>query len=170
MKYLYIKQQVFSLIDRFKVYDEGQNLQYEAKGKLFTLNSQKDLYRVGEQSKLFTIKQKILTFVPTYYLYNAEDKEVAKLAQQLFVFFGTKYQLVIDNKRFSIEGDLFSHQYDIKDEDGVIVSIRKKWISWGDTYEVSILDTFDEGLAISIVLMIDDALRDRTAAASSGSR
>lgn len=170
MKYLYIKQKVFSLIDRFKVFDEGQNLQYEAKGKFFTLNSQKDLYRVGEQTKLFTIKQKILTFVPTYYLYNAEDKEVAKLAQQLFVFFGTKYQLVVDNKRFSIDGDLFSHQYDIKDEDGVIVSIRKKWISWGDTYEVSILDTFDEGLAISIVLMIDDALRDRTAAASSGSR
>jgi uncharacterized protein YxjI len=170
MKYLYIKQQVFSLIDRFKVYDEGQNLQYEAKGKFFTLNSQKDLYRVGEQTKLFTIKQKILTFVPTYYLYNAEDKEVAKLAQQLFVFFGTKYQLVVDNKRFLIEGDLFSHQYDIKDEDGVIVSIRKKWISWGDTYEVSILDTFDEGLAISIVLMIDDAIRDRTASASSGSR
>lgn len=170
MKYLYIKQKVFSLIDRFKVFDEGQNLQYEAKGKFFTLNSQKDLYRVGEQTKLFTIKQKILTFVPTYYLYNAEDKEVAKFAQQLFVFFGTKYQLVVDNKRFSIDGDLSSHQYDIKDEDGVIVSIRKKWISWGDTYEVSILDTFDEGLAISIVLMIDDALRDRTAAASSGSR
>jgi uncharacterized protein YxjI len=170
MKYLYIKQKVFSLIDRFKVYDEAQNLQYEAKGKFFTLNSQKDLYRVGEQTKLFTIKQKILTFAPTYYLYNAENKEVAKLAQQLFVFFGTKYQLVVDNKRFSIEGDLFSHQYDIKDEDGVIVSIRKKWISWGDTYEVSILDAFDEGLAISIVLMIDDAIRDRTASASSGRR
>ena len=170
MKYLYIKQKVFSLIDRFKVYDEAQNLQYEAKGKFFTLNSQKDLYRVGEQTKLFTIKQKILTFAPTYYLYSAENKEVAKLAQQLFVFFGTKYQLVVDNKRFSIEGDLFSHQYYIKDEDGVIVSIRKKWISWGDTYEVSILDTFDEGLAISIVLMIDDAIRDRTASASSGNR
>lgn len=170
MKYLYIKQKVFSLIDRFKVYDEGQNLQYEAKGKFFTLNSQKDLYRVGEQTKLFTIKQKILTFVPTYYLYNAEDKEVAKLAQQLFVFFGTKYQLVVDNKRFLIDGDLFSHQYDIKDEDGVIVSIRKKWITWGDTYEISILDTFDEGLAISIVLMIDDAIRDRNASANSGSR
>jgi uncharacterized protein YxjI len=170
MKYLYIKQKVFSFIDRYKVYDEGQKLQYEAKGKFFTLNSQKDLYRVGDQNKLFTIKQKILTFVPTYYLFDADDKEVAKLAQQLFVFFGTKYQLVVNNKRFSIEGDLFSHQYDIKDEDGVIVSIRKKWISWGDTYEVSILDTFDEGLAISIVLMIDDALKDRTSSVGSESR
>jgi uncharacterized protein YxjI len=170
MKYLYIKQKVFSFIDRYKVYDEGQNLQYEAKGKFFTLTSQKDLYRVGEQTKIFTIKQKILTFVPTYYLFDADDKEVAKLAQQLFVFFGTKYQLVVKDKKYAIEGDLFSHQYDIKDEDGLVVSIRKKWISWGDTYEVSILDSFDEGLAISIVLMIDDALKDRTSSVGSESR
>jgi uncharacterized protein YxjI len=161
MKYLYIKQKVFALVDRFKVFDEAQNLQYEAKGKFFTLSSQKDLYKVGELEKSFTIRQKILTFTPTYYLYDKQDQEVAKLAQQLLTFFGTKYHVVVRGKKYEIDGDLFSHNYDIKDENGVIVSIRKKWITWGDTYEIAILDSFDEGIAISVVLMIDDALRDR---------
>jgi uncharacterized protein YxjI len=161
MKYLYIKQKVFALVDRFKVYDETQNLQYEAKGKFFSLSSQKDLYRVGDVEKSFTIRQKILSFTPTYYLYDKNDQEVAKLAQQLLTFFGTKYHVVIKGKKYEIDGDIFSLNYDIKDDNGVIVSIRKKWISWGDTYEVAILDTFDEGVAISVVLMIDDALRDR---------
>lgn len=171
MKYLYLKQKVFAIRDEFKVYDDAQNVMYEAKGKFISLNSRRDIFCGGETSPIYTMKQKILSFVPTYYLYDGQNQLVAKMAQQLFTFFGTKFQLVIKDQRYEITGDLFGYNYTIKDTLGVVVQIGKKFLSWGDTYQLAISDSFDEALAVSVVLMIDDFIDDirrrRAAAASS---
>jgi uncharacterized protein YxjI len=36
--------------------------------------------------------------------------------------------------------------------------VHKKWLSWGDTYEILVDDSFNLDLAIAIVVMIDDYL------------
>ena len=95
MKYVYLKQKVFSIRDEFKIYDENQTLLYEAKGKILTLNSRRDLFKAGETQPIYTMKQKILALVPTYFLYDARNEQVAKMAHQLLAFFGAKFNLVI---------------------------------------------------------------------------
>ena len=168
MKYVYLKQKVFALRDEYKVYDEHQTVLYEAKGKFISLNSHKDIYRAGEKTPLYIIRQKILTFVPTYFLYDANDQQVAKLAQQLFAFFGVKFNLVIKGKPYAIQGDFFGFHYSIRDELGVVVHIQKKFRAWGDTYQLAIEDNFDEALAVSVVLMIDDFIDDKRKQAALG--
>jgi uncharacterized protein YxjI len=171
MKYVYLKQKVFSIRDAFKVYDDQQQIIYEAKGKLLSLNSRRDIFKYGESTPIYTMKQKIFAFAPTYFLYDRNQIQVAKMAQQLFAFFGAKFNLVLQGKKYEIKGDLFGYNYNIRDEQGVVVQINKKILSWGDTYQIAIHDTFEEGLAISVVLMIDDFIDDirkKQAAAASG--
>lgn len=166
MKYVYLKQKVFSIRDEFKIYDENQTLLYEAKGKILTLNSRRDLFKAGDTQPTYTMKQKILALVPTYFLYDARNEQVAKMAQQLLAFFGTKFNLVIKEKKYDIKGDFFGFNFSISDEAGLVVQITKKFLSWGDTYQIAIEDKFDTALAISVVLMIDDFIDDQRRASA----
>jgi uncharacterized protein YxjI len=168
MKYVYLKQKVFAIRDEYKVYDDMQNVLYEAKGKFISLNSHKDIFKGGETTPIYTIRQKILTFVPTYFLYDANQQIVAKLAQQLLAFFGVKFNLVVQGKPFKIQGDFFGYNYSISDESGMVVQIQKKFLAWGDTYQLAIEDSFDEALAVSVVLMIDDFIDDKRKQAAIG--
>jgi uncharacterized protein YxjI len=169
MRYVYLKQKVFSFREAYKVYDELQNVLYEARGKWVSFDSHKDLFKVNETEPIFVIKQKILSFVPTYFLFDKNRQPVAKLAQQLFTFFGTKFNLIIQEKKYELRGDFFGYTFTILDEQGPVVDIRKKWLSWGDTYQIAIDDRFDEALAVSVVLMIDDFIADQQRKAAGGS-
>ena len=49
-----------------------------------------------------------------------------------------------------------------------MVQIQKKFLAWGDTYQIAIEDGFDEALAVSVVLMIDDFIDDKRRQAAAG--
>lgn len=168
MKYVYLKQKVFSLRDSYKVYDEVQNLLYEARGKWVSFDSHKDIFKANENQPIYVIKQKIFSFAPTYFLFDQHRQQVAKFAQQLFTFFGTKFNLIIKDKKYDVRGDFWGYTFTIFDETGPVVDIKKKWLSWGDTYQIAIEDRFDEALAISVVLMIDDFIADQQKKAAAG--
>ena len=42
--------------------------------------------------------------------------------------------------------------------EGEVVSLHKAWLSWGDSYELSIADRVDEKMALAVVLAIDCVL------------
>lgn len=168
MKYVYLKQKVFAIRDEYKVYDEVQNVLYEAKGKFFSMHSHKDIFKVEDPTPIYSIRQKVLTFVPTYFLYDRQNAVVAKLAQQLLAFFGVRFNLLIQGKKYEIQGDFFGYNYRIADENGTVVQIQKKFLAWGDTYQIAIEDGFDEALAVSVVLMIDDFIDDKRRQAAAG--
>lgn len=50
-----------------------------------------------------------------------------------------------------------------------IAEIHKRWISWGDTYEVTVYEEDLEDLIICLVIAIDRVKADDGAAASSAS-
>jgi uncharacterized protein YxjI len=170
VKYVYLKQKVFAIRDSFKVFDEEQTLIYEAKGKFFTLNSRRDLFKVGSTAPILTMKQKVVAFAPTYYLFDKNNEQIAKMAQQLLTFFGTKFQFVYQGKKYQLSGDFLGFNYMMKDDQSIVLQIQKKILSWGDTYQLAIEDTLDETIAVGIVLMIDDFIDDarRNAALSTG--
>jgi uncharacterized protein YxjI len=116
------------------------------------------------------MKQKILAFAPTYFLFDKNDQQIAKMAQQLLKFFGTKFHFLYQGKKYELSGDFFGFNYMMKDDQGVVLQIQKKILSWGDTYQLGIEDSFDQTIAVGIVLMIDDFIDDarRNAAASAG--
>ncbi len=48
-----------------------------------------------------------------------------------------------------------AHDYEITKNGDLIVSINKEWMTWGDSYELSIVNPEDEIVALAVVLTID---------------
>ena len=47
------------------------------------------------------------------------------------------------------------------------MTINKEWMTWGDSYELNIINPADELVALAVVLTIDCVMEAQSAAASS---
>jgi uncharacterized protein YxjI len=52
----------------------------------------------------------------------------------------------------------------------VVVTIKKEWLTWGDTYVLDINDARDEINALAVVLAIDAVMAQQSSAANSSTR
>ena len=58
---LYIKQRVFSLGDKYDIYDANENVVFDVKSELFTIGAKLHLYDLNGQ-ELYYIKRRITFF------------------------------------------------------------------------------------------------------------
>lgn len=150
---LYMKQKVFSFGDKFTIKDENQVDRYSAEGEVFSMGKKLHLYS-GEGNEVAFIKQKIWNFLPKFEVYT-NGVLVMEVVKE-FAFFSHKYTLRGGN--WTVEGDMFGHDYTIFSAGLPIVRITKVWFSWGDSYEIDIADGVPEVLALTVVLAIDCAM------------
>lgn len=161
---LYIKQKVFSWGAKFRIYDEYENDRYSVEGEVFTLGKKLHLYAL-DRKELAYIHQKLWSFLPKYFI-NRDGEDIAQVIKE-FTFFRQKY--TVEGLGWTVEGNFWAHEYQIRSESGVIAAISKHWFAWGDTYEIDIADGVDEVLALSVVLIIDAVLDSQNASSSAAS-
>lgn len=150
---LYIQQKIFTWGDKFSVYDEAGNEKYYVEGEVLTFGKKLHLYD-PDGIELAYIEQQLLTFLPRYTIY-CHGEEFAEVVKE-FTLFCSAY--TVNGPDWRVEGDFFSHDYEVTDEDGVVASVEKQWFTLGDAYEISIADEADEIAALSVVLVIDACL------------
>ena len=97
------------------------------------------------------IKQEVFTLLPTYKVYVGE-KEVAAIRKE-FSLFRPRYS--VGGLGWDVDGSFWEHQYQITQNGRHIVSIEKEWMTWGDSYHLSIADDANEIVALAVVLTID---------------
>jgi uncharacterized protein YxjI len=153
----YIKQKVFSIRDKFKVLDENQNEMYQVGGKLFSIGNKMELLDM-DGNQVLNSKAKILTFMPTNYIFTPDGDEVATIKRK----FGFKPNFTVEaqGRDYRVEGSFWGHSFGIFDGDKEVASISKKVISWGDTYEIDILDSINKELFLYIVIIIDQVIHE----------
>ena len=159
---LYIKQKVFSWSDKFTVKDEMGNDRYLVEGEIFSFGKKLHVYDLQGREVAF-IKQEVWSWMPTYYVFCC-DRQVAQIKKE-FTFFFPKY--TIEGLGWEINGSFMAHDYEIAQNGFPIVSIRKEWMTWGDSYELNISNPRDEIVALAVVLTIDCVMAAAAAAASS---
>lgn len=147
---LYMKQKVFSFRDKFTIKDEYGNDKYYIEGEFWSLGKRLRIYDANHNELAF-VKQKILTFMPKFTI-EINGTEIAEIVKKV-TFFTPKYY--VNGLGWEVEGNLFSHDYTIVSERGMIVTIHKAWMSWGDTFELEIANENDEITALAVVLAID---------------
>ena len=146
---LYIKQKVFSFRDKFAVKDESECDRWYAQGEIFTLGRKLHVYNTGGDEVAF-ILQKVLSFLPRYYIkIGGNEYEFVKE----ITFLRPKY--TIRNLDWSVSGDFLAHEYTVSDSCGDVMRISKAWLTWGDFYELNIIDERNELLCLSVALAID---------------
>ena len=147
---LYIKEKVFSWGDKFFVKDAMGEDKYVVQGEVFSLGKKLHVYDMLGREAAF-IKQELMTFLPRFTVY-AEGEEIAQVKKE-FSFLLPRY--TIEGLGWEIEGSFWEHEYQITKNGRPIVSISKEWMTWGDSYELDILDPADEIIALAVVLTID---------------
>ncbi len=158
---LYMKQKVFSWKEKFDIYDVNETEKYYVEGEFFSFNKKLHLYSLADLEMAY-IEEKMWSLLPKYYIYR-DDVLKAEVVKE-FTFLHPKY--TIDAFDWEVGGDFWEHEYEITQNGSVIISVSKKWLSWGDTYEIYIKDGVDEINALAVVLIID-AVTDREAQAAS---
>lgn len=164
MKKLYIKQKVFSLGEKFTVLDEGGNVQYAVEGsflripKTFTIKNSDD-------QVISEITKKTFSLLPKFFV-EIDGEEEVTIAKELTLF---KPRYTISAKAIDVQGDWWDMDFEVQKNDEKVAEINKRWLSWGDTYEVAVFNEKLEELIISLVIAIDCVKADEAAAASSAS-
>ena len=97
------------------------------------------------------VSQKALSLFPTFRVYRNEE-HVATIVKK-FTVLKQKYE--VEELGWTIEGDVLAHDYTVSDQTGVIMTIKKEWLAWGDTFTVEYNNPAYEIEAIAIVLAID---------------
>ena len=161
---LYIKQKVFSWGDKFTVKDVYGNDKYYVQGEVFSWGKKLHVYDMTGNEVAF-IKQEVWSFLPRYYVFCG-NQQIAEIKKE-FTFLFPRYSIA--GLGWEIEGSFMAHDYEISQSGRTIVSIRKEWMTWGDTYELNIVNPADEIVALAVVLTIDCVMAASAAASSASS-
>ena len=147
---LYIKERVFTWGDKFDVCDHNGQPQYYVEGEVFSWGKKLHVYDQYNREVAF-IKQELFTWMPCYKVY-VNGHEIAQIRKE-FSFFRPKYR--VDGLNWDVDGNFWEHNYTVSKDGRPIVSIEKEWLTWGDTYQLTIADDADEIVALAVVLTID---------------
>lgn len=158
---LYIKQKVWSFKDRFSIKDDVERDRYYVEGEFFSFAKKLRLFNIDNEEQLY-IEQSLWRFLPEYNLYEKGEK-VATVKKD-FTLFKNNYTIL--GPDWHIEGSVMEHDYMIKEGDKVIADINKKWLSWGDTYEINIYDEASVNVLLGIVIVIDAVISQARASNS----
>ncbi len=149
----YIKQKI-SLKDKFNIFDEKQNLIYQINGKFMSLKNKLEMIDV-DGKPILNAQKKVFSFLPKYFIYDGKE-EVASV-KRIFGF-RPRFHIEVQNKEMYVEGNLFAHAFEITDHGQPVATIKKKLISWGDTYEIEILSEENVELFLFVVIVIDQVI------------
>lgn len=147
---LYIKQKIWSLKDHFTITDEVERDVYYVEGEFFSFAKKLRLYDKDNEEQLY-IEQSLWRFLPEFNLFQ-EGTKVATVKKDLALL---KNNYTILGPDWHIEGSVMAHDYVIKEGSKVIADINKKWLSWGDTYEINIYEEASVNVLLGIVIVID---------------
>ena len=149
MKLLF-KQRLFSWFDSYDIYNEHGETVYTVKGEL-AWGHKLNIYNANGVH-VGTVKEEIFTFLPRFKII-INGKEMGCIRKE-FTFLRPVFTL--DFKNWTVEGDYFEWEYDVRDGYGnTVVTASKELFNWTDTYEIYVTRPEDALDALMMVLAID---------------
>ncbi|MBR4308787.1 MAG: LURP-one-related family protein [Oscillospiraceae bacterium] len=144
------KQRFFSWFDSYDIYDELGTVLYTVKGQLSWGHCLKIFDRSGRE--LGTVKQKLLTLLPQFDLYEG-SRYLGSISKE-FTFLSPRYH--IDCKGWQVQGNFLEWDYKIVDAYGMeIATISKEVFRLTDTYTIDVPSPANAIYALMLVLAID---------------
>ncbi|MCL2847714.1 MAG: LURP-one-related family protein [Firmicutes bacterium] len=165
MGYLYLRQKVFSIGESFTFFDFNQTPIFTARGSFFAIPKRYQLFDARMQGNpIIEIRRKVFSFMPRYTVTHQPNGQLFCTINQRFRIGGARFDIHTPHDgHYQIIGSIFAHEFRVENAHRqTIVSIRKHWLAWGDTYEIM----FDERLitaetAAAIILTIDCAIHSK---------
>ena len=153
MSQLLIKQKVFSITDKYDVYDAGGNPKYFVKSDFFTIGHRIHVFDKASGQEIGMIQEKVFRILKEFEI-SINGVSQGKIKRQIS-FFIPKYD--IDYKGWRLEGDFFHWNYDVFEGERLVVRISKQLFRWGDTYVLDVVNDMDELPALMVAIAMDAA-------------
>lgn len=151
----YMKQKLFSLKQDFDIYDVNEKPVFRVDSKLISFGRQMKLLDMESGEVICDIKQKVFSLTPTVVV-EQEGKEFCRIRKKI-TFFKPKYW--VEGPGWTVDGSILEHHYTIHGSNQPVANIRKKFLSWSDTFELEVLkEDVDMALVIATILAIDLAM------------
>ena len=147
---LIIKQQFFTIFDKFDVYDEGDNIVYTVEGQFALTKTLSVLDHDGNEAAKLT--RRFFTILPTFDI-EVDGVEVGTIRKEFSLL---TPQFDIDYMNWSVKGDILEWDYDVNDENGSLIAhISKEILNLTDTYCIDVEDDKNALHVLMLVLAID---------------
>ncbi len=150
MRQLYIKQKVFSLSGKFSVKDAEENEVYFVEGSFMQI-PKTFLIMDGARQEVAIITKKTFSFLPTFFV-EVHGQETVTIKKE-FSFLKARYS--IDAAGIEIQGNWWDMDFEVYRNGELIGAVSKKWFTWGDSYQLEILDDEMEPFLVALVVAID---------------
>ena len=156
MKYQ-IRQKIFTFADNFTIKDDEDRDQFIVRGRFFTIGDKLSIEDL-EGNELAYIEQKIFRFLPEYNIYRG-GKQLANVKKE-FTLFKSRFNIQSTMGSYTMEGNIWAHEFQILKDNKEVAWISKKWLSFSDTYLAEIDDKEDQAFMLALVIVIDQVLHD----------
>lgn len=155
MKKLYIQQAVFKITDHYPIVNEHHETVYYVDQKFKLIGK---FYTVTDITgkEVFTLERGLTVFLPMYTITFATGETIT--IRTRFTLFRYKFDIEFENFTLKVDGDFFAHNYALYTERTKLASINKKWVSWGDAYEITIYDETFIDLSVAILIAVDELI------------
>jgi len=166
--YLYLKQKVFTIRDRLTFFDETGSPVYFAKGSLFVIPKRLTLTNAAGV-EFMQVRKKLFRLFRTYGLIDLQTGQEIGTIKRRFSF-NKNFGITVNNEELTLKGSLFGFHFTVLNPNGeILLTVDKKIISWGDTYQVSIDESkIKPEIAAAICIAFDDAVHgDENSSSSS---
>ena len=163
---LYARQKYFSFRTVFSILDSRGRVRYTVRGEIFSLTKKLHVYD-SEGREVAVLRGRIIKLLPTYDVFIGGSK-AANITKKLTLF---RPSYVIRDCNWRVDGDFMQHRYGIYDgHRNKVASISKKWLTFGDCFELDVPDPDNEVLAVCMMLAIDCVMDDQAMSSRSRQR
>lgn len=152
-----IRQRIFSFGDNFVIKDAFDEPRFAVSGRVFSFGDKLSLQDLNG-NELFYIEQKVFKFLPEYNIFKG-SMHVAMVKKE-FSFFTPRFIIQSQYGNYTMEGEIFGHNFQIMKNGRVVAVVSKKWFAFSDTYGVEIDDSEDQAFLLSLVIVIDQVIHD----------
>ena len=153
MRYV-LKQKFFCFGDDFLIKNAADGDVFFVDGRAFTLG-QKLSFQDMQRRELAFIRQKLLSWGPTYEIYRG-DEVAAVVKKHLFTLFRCKFSVDVPGPDdLEATGSFLDHEYTFRRGSRQVAEVSKRWFSWTDTYGVEIAEGEDDVVILASAVVID---------------
>jgi uncharacterized protein YxjI len=155
MRYV-MKQKLFSWGDDFTIRDENDRDAFFVDGKAFSLGNQLSFQDMNG-NELAYIKQKLLSWGPTYEIYR-KGELAAVVKKELFTLFNCRFSVDVPGPDdLEASGNFTDHEYELTRHGDSVARVSKEWFTFTDTYGVDVAEGEDDVLVLASTVVIDMA-------------
>ncbi len=155
-----IRQKLFSIGDDFWIENQEGKKVFKVDGKALRLRETL-IFEDMEGDKLCQIQERWLPIKETMAIDGPDGEQMAVVKKALLTPMRDKWDVKVkDGPDLDVQGNIFDHEYSIKQGWKKVAQVSKKWFRLTDTYGVEIDSGQNDVLILAIAVAIDMMVHD----------